>query len=110
MPTIRAWPTISASGARSLKSSSSPGSMVRSRLPLARSQAPTSGLVVMATQGRTPCSEPVQAVRGPFGAEQGVGHGGRVRVVGTDVSGPHERARGGAAEVDRAQVADVQGQ
>jgi uncharacterized protein YqeY len=52
----------------------------------------------------------VQAVRGALGAEEGVGEGGRARAVGPDVSGAHERARGGAAEVDRAQVAHVQGQ
>lgn len=55
-------------------------------------------------------SEPVQAVRGALGAEEGVSEGGRARAVGPDVSGTHERARGGAAEVDRAQVAHVQGQ
>ena len=38
-----------------------------------------------------------------------VSEGGRARAVGPDVSGTHERARGGAAEVDRAQVAHVQG-
>ncbi|GGT08154.1 hypothetical protein GCM10010271_08400 [Streptomyces kurssanovii] len=53
-------------------------------------------------------SEPVQAVRGALGAEEGVGECGRARSVGPYVSGAHERARGGAAEVDRAQVAHVQ--
>jgi hypothetical protein len=52
----------------------------------------------------------VQAVGGAFGAEDGVGEGCRALVVGTDVPGTHEGARGGAAEVDRAQVADVEGQ
>jgi Flp pilus assembly protein TadD len=52
----------------------------------------------------------VQAVRGALGAEEGVSEGGGTRAVGPDVSGTHERARGGAAEVDRAQVAHVQGQ
>ena len=58
----------------------------------------------------------VRAVRtcagsgGAFDAEEGVGRGCRALVVGTDVPGTHECARGSAAEVDRAQVADVQGQ
>src|SRR5262249_26037520 len=55
-------------------------------------------------------SEPVQAVRGALGTEEGVGEGGRARAVGAYVAGTHERARGGAAEVDRAQVPHVQGQ
>lgn len=55
-------------------------------------------------------SEPVQAVRRAVGAEEGVGEGGRVRAVGPDVSGAYERARGGAAEVEGAQVAHVQGE
>ena len=63
-------------------------------------------------QGRSSISwsEPVQAVRGAFGAEDGVGGGAGVRVVRVDASGAHEQAGGGAAEVDRAEVADVHGQ
>ena len=50
----------------------------------------------------------MQAVGGAFGAEEGVGEGCGALVVGPDVPGTHECARGSAAEVDRAQVADVQ--
>lgn len=52
----------------------------------------------------------MQAVRGALGAEESVGEGRRAGTVSPDVSGAYERAGGGAAEVDRAQVTDAEGQ